>query len=618
MNFKFPKVNFENLTLQNVNLKVFLKPKLLNKVLKQSNQFTRFSVIFLTSLVIASFIMTLFTFYNTITKETADPKAEINEAVVLPFENFNPIYTPKNSVEERITSMLYHPLYNVEFSKFGNSQDGKFVTDTLVEKISWSENKPQQVLNMRLKDNLMFSDNSRITSDDIKYTFDTIKSSKDGNRNFKKLFEELKLNVINDLEFEFVSEFPRSSMIYELNFSPISKKYFEQVPTDKLLQSEQTKAPKVTSGYYKISNNLVQDKDYSDKKLVQNPIQGQGTINFVKLESFKSKNVIKNALTSNWNIKKYDSVLANNISQKKLSIESDAKTNKVDLFIRSYEENPSNPDRPEEITKATSLKQQVFDNNWYFTSYFNTKQEISRSKPSTKADFRNYASCLLIKNSTPSPYQSRVKEDKSITPLPLVSKSNPACNDKLNDANYKLNTNKVYEFNNADSNLVFKILYISFDTNYEKEVNKLFNENPNGKITTEITSLTNNPEKAKEAFSSSDKLAQYDMILYPTQIKNTKLNQELTRSNSVLLGSSSDTQKLEELNKILIEKNFNQNEVDNISKFFTEKSLIANIYNYKLEINHSFKKHIELNENGIITNEFKSWYSKSVRDWFFK
>jgi hypothetical protein len=618
MKSPLPKFNLESFAPSNVNLKVLGKPKIVNTALKSSSPLTKAVVILFIALTIAGLITSIFGVYLVATKDIADPKSEINEAVVLGFNHLNPLFSSKNSVEERITNMLYTPLYQVDYSKFGTSNSAKINTNYLVEKLTWSENKPEQVLNIRLKDNLTFSDGTRLTTDDVKYTFDTIKTLKQGNKNYKKTFEDLKLNTINDLEFEVVSDKPRASMMYDLDFSPVSKKYMETVPLENLLESEQTKKPMVTTGTYKISQSQVQDKDYSDKVQSPNPISSSDTIQFIKLEAFKSKNSRFQASTQTWNIKKYDTVLSNNISQKRLSVESDAKLNKVDLFIRQYEENPIAYDKSQDIKKSLALKQDIIDNNWYFSTYFNTKTDVSRSKPGTKVEFRNYASCLLTNSNLNSDYFSPVAKDKKVLPISMTQTSNPDCSKELKEPNYKLNEEQYLQFNNADPNLVFKILYVGFDNDIEKYLVNIFENNKNGKIKTELTSLTKDTPEVKDAFTNSEKLGKYDLIVYPTQIRSLKNNPELVKSNTILIGSSEDTIKLEELNNLYNDKNFNQKESEDLAKFFTEKSLIANLYNYKTEINHNFKKPVTLGRNGTIGYEFNNWYNKTVKEWFFK
>jgi Bacterial extracellular solute-binding proteins, family 5 Middle len=619
MNFRLPKVNMELFSPANVNFKVLSKPRIVNNALKQATGTTRLAVISLIALTVASFIFTIFGAYLVVTKDIPDPKSEINEAVVMSFNHLNPLFTPKNSVEERLTAMIYTPLYLVEYNKFGTSNSANINTNFLIEKMSWSESKPQQNLTFRLKDNLTFSDGSKLSSADVKYTFDTIKALKNGNVSFKKNIEDLKLNVINDLEYEVVSEKPRTSMMYELDFPVVSKAYMSTVPIESLYESEQSKKPQVTSGTYKISQLQVMEKDYSDKKLVANPIANADSISFIRLDKFVSNNSKPQASTSSWFIKKYDSVLANNLSQKRISIETDAKLNKVDLFIREYEENPNQPDRPEEVKKALTLnKQELLENNWYLSAYFNVKPDISRSKPASKVEFRNFASCILAKSNYLSNFFNPIELDRKFTPISVNLPSSPDCSKNLSDTAYKVGEDGFATFNTADSNLTLKILYLGFDSDYEKHLIDIFQNRTNGKIRTEVQSLTSANAEVKDAFSSLDKLNKYDLIIKPTEINNLKLNPELIKSYTTLIGSNEDTVKLEELNTLYQDKNFNQKETEDLVKFFTEKSLVVNLYNYKTEINHNFRKPIVTTKNGQIGYDFSNWYNKTIKDWFFR
>ncbi len=618
MKFSLPKFNHELFQPQNINFSILGKPKIINKALKQATPLTRTLVIVEVGILIAALITTFFGVYLVATKDIPDPNSEVNEAVVLNFSHFNPLYSPKNSVEDRITKMIYAPLYYVEYEETGTKSNAKLTTKSLVEKYTWDSEKPEQKIQFRLKNNLTFNDGTKLTSEDVKFTFDKIKELSNGNKNFKKSFDDLSLTPISDLEYEVVSTKPRSSMIYDLDFSPVSKKYMESVPIANLYDSDQTKKPTVTTGYFKFSTKLIQDKDYSEKKLVENPILNNDTIQYLKLDRYISKNNNGNTAVNSWNIKKYDSILANNLTQGKSSIESDSKLGKVDLFIRQYSENPLNPDRPEEIKKSLiSLnKQEQINSDWYMNGYFNTKSEVSRTKPSSKQVFRNYASCLLIKNNFPSYYYSTINIQKKSFPIQLNSKLSQNCAENLPEDQFVVGQDGLLNFKSADPSLEFKILYLGYDTEFEKYLIDTFQTK--SKIKTTIINLSDNADELKKSFTSSELLSKYDLVIYPTQINNLKINQEVLKTNSNLIGFGDEVNKIEELNSKYITSGLSQESSDDLTKFFTEKAILINLYNYRTEINHNFRKPITLSKNGEINYEFSTWYNKTVKDWFFK
>jgi Bacterial extracellular solute-binding proteins, family 5 Middle len=618
MKFSLPKFNHELFQPQNINFSILGKPKVINKALKKATPLTRTLVILEFGILIAAIITTFFGVYLVATKDIPDPNSEINEAVVLNFNHLNPIYTPKNSVEDRVTKMLYTPLYHIDYDEIGTKSNAKVTTSSLIEKYNWDSEKPEQKIVFKLKNNLTFNDGSILTSSDVKYTFDKIKELATGNKKYKKSFDDLTLNIINELEYEVVSAKARSSMIYDLDFSPVSKAYMEVVPSANLYDSEQTKTPFVTSGFFKISTKQVQDKDYSEKKQVPNPIIINEATQYLKLDRFISKNNVGGAAVNSWNIKKYDSILATNLAQGKSSIEADSKIGKVDLFIRQYSENPINPDRPEDIKKALiSLnKQDHVNSDWYMNGYFNPRSEVSRTKPATKQVFRNYTSCILIKNNFPSYYYSQLNNQKRSFPIQLNSKLSQNCAENLPEDQYIQDAEGYLSFKSADPGLNFKILYLGYDNDLEKYLVDTLQTK--SKIRTEVISLNSNAEELKKSFASADQLARYDLIIYPTQINNLKLNQEVLKTNSNLLGFGDEVTKIEELNTKFVNGGLTTENSDEIAKFFTEKSLLVNLYNYKTEVNHNFRKPILISKTGEINYEFTGWYNKTVKDWFFK
>jgi hypothetical protein len=617
MKSMFTNFNFSILSPSNINFKVLFKPRIVYNSIKSNTPWIKFIVIFEIAALIASVIMVGFGAYQSITKDVPDPNNEVNEAVLMNFNKFNPIFNSKNSVEERITNMLYMPLYVIENPKFGSSNISKVNTSYLIDRYIWSSDKPEQVVTFKLKPNLKFSNGDALTSEDVKYTFDAIKTNKSTNKKYRQAFQDLELKIVNDLEYEVSSATARPTMLYDLDFSPVSKKYMSLVPIDNLFNSEQTTTPKVTSGFYQISKSQLIDKDYSFKFQSPNPIVGKETINLLKLDKYNSSNSSLHAASPYWVFKKYDTTQATS-TLKRVSIESDIKLNNVDLFIRSYDENPVNPERPEEIKKTLALKQDFINSDRFLNFYFNTKPEISRTKPSTQLALRNFINCKLVNNTFPNWYFENTPKERKSYPIQINSNQPvPDCSKELPDTQFKTDKDSTLAFNTADSNLTLKVINLGYETELEKFLPSIF-ESKLGKIKTEVTGLNNNSELVKQAFASSSILAQFDIVIYPTEIKNLKMNSELSRTVFSLVGDNEDVIKSELLAKSYHDKSFSSKESDELAKFYIEKSLINTYGNFKIEINHNFKNGIKLDNNGSIGYEFVNWYNKTNRDWFFK
>ena len=131
-----PKLNFSVLSPKYIDFKILLKPKVVNKALKDSTSIVRVVIIIQTALLLASFIFLSFGFYSIITKDIVDPNAELNEAVLMSFKRFNPLFDSKNNLEDRITKMLYTPLYTIDYD---NSNTQKINTSYLIDKLNFSK-----------------------------------------------------------------------------------------------------------------------------------------------------------------------------------------------------------------------------------------------------------------------------------------------------------------------------------------------------------------------------------------------------------------------------------------------------------------------------------------------
>lgn len=619
-----PKLNFSVLSPKYIDFKILLKPKVVNKALKDSTSIVRVVIIIQTALLLASFIFLSFGFYSIITKDIVDPNAELNEAVLMSFKRFNPLFDSKNNLEDRITKMLYTPLYTIDYD---NSNTQKINTSYLIDKYSWLEDKPNQGIRFRLKGGLKFSNEQKITSEDIKFTFETIKSGQNTTRKYKKNFEKLRLNIINDLEYDIIAESIRPNLLAELDFVPVSKSYMENIPVNKLIDSQQTLIPKVTSGTYKISDKQINDIDYSPKTASPNPITSNDSVNYLILDKFSSNNTTNQGSSNVWKIKKYDTITSNN-SQKNINIENDTKNNKVDLFIRQYQENSINTETPEVVKKALGLKQDITQNNWTLNAYFNLNSDINRTKPSTKSNFRKFVICKILNNPYSSEYYKTIKDKNRLIPYQINNLSyntqqsegcnNTQTNPELPTSEYVIKNGQL-SFNNSDSLLNMRVAYLGYNKDFEESLKNTLAKDQNTPINTTIVSLTSDPKAVKDAFSNNTILDTYDIIIYPTENNQLKLNQELLKSSGAnLLGNSSDSDKIEELNNKYIEKLYSTQEGEELAKLFSEKTLSASLYSFGTEINHSLKKTPSLDNNKIIGYQFNNWYTKSIKDWFFR
>lgn len=106
----------------------------------------------------------------------------------------------------------------------------------------------------KLKEGITFHDGSKLTSEDVKYTIDTIKN-KENKFKLASDFSFMTVNVIDELNFEIVTDEPFAALLLRLNYVKIiPKAYVEKVGSE-----EFAKAP-IGSGPYKFVERSKDEK----------------------------------------------------------------------------------------------------------------------------------------------------------------------------------------------------------------------------------------------------------------------------------------------------------------------------------------------------------------------
>lgn len=119
------------------------------------------------------------------------------------FDNLNPLY-PQKEIEKVITNIVYPPL--IEFYQ------GK-ISSKYIKNFFFSSDF--LTLQIELKDELKWSDGSKITTDDILFSFESIK--KYGLPEYKRFFENSELKIIDEKKAEFKLKNNDNYFIYNLS-----------------------------------------------------------------------------------------------------------------------------------------------------------------------------------------------------------------------------------------------------------------------------------------------------------------------------------------------------------------------------------------------------------------
>jgi Bacterial extracellular solute-binding proteins, family 5 Middle len=615
------------------DLTIFKRPKLVNMAFKSSSRLTKLFIVVQFGLLLATIILTGIGFYDLITIEVPNPNATINEAVVLNYKRFNPLFNPANSLEDRITKMLYAPLLQMKYESIDNLKGFAKPELVLLKSTPTSINADRSFL-FTLRDDITWSNFEKITTDDIKFTFDLLKKLPNANNNFKTNFAELDIEIRSPQEFIVSSPNPRPNLFYEIGFSPIPKTRFKDIPEDKIFDSQETFAPTLTSGFYKLADKKIKDLDINNNKESQNPVVSQGgeSMVYLALESNSSDNYpnIKIPNSKFWNIKKYDAITSKNLPRiYATTIESNVTkstdSNKTSLFIRNLNEKGSLFESKEEIKDSLKLKQSLITNNWVLSGYFNINPTDDRIKETKKIKFRNYIACGL--------YQTNLDNISNFTSLPIDRRNLPLntrvqlpsdCSEEtknlLQNPDYKLVDDKLKYANNPNP-LSVNILYFGYEQ--DQTITRIKNKiQTDLKVDTVVVSKTNNEEYFTNIFSNSKELDKYDLIILPREVKSYDLNSEFNYNQTNILGSKR-IKELDDLNALLPKYHSSSyNDENNVlTKYLNEQKLSIYFGRFQTEVNHTLIGKVSdiLEEpNGKVEYKFPYWYTTPARDWWFK
>jgi len=408
----------------------FRDPKLVWQVLVQTSYYFKVVLvsIFLALIISVSFL--IYGFYLALTVPVAAQGGTIREGFVGTEINvFNPVLD-LNPVETRIATLLFYPLYKVDYPDYLASQENPKITPILLEKapewLDYNNENPQnryKLLRFTLKEGLKWSNGSEITTEDIEYTVERLREDR-GNSSFREILRKLEFEKLNKRDFIFRSKEPNPGLIYALNFQPIPQKYFNFLSTAELLVDNRSRKPMVTSGLFKFPEGLVQHPNESKTMLVDNPIRdSEGRNMIVVLERNSVQNYDQPMLVQNYIFTRYDSLLEMP-NQTGFSLEKGAISGRVDFFTRSVTANPTTELSSENIQKFLRLNQKVLPTNTYYIAFFNTELGIRQNYTGylINKSLRRYIACYLLDyqpNTKYANFVDLIPKDKRLVPPQL-------------------------------------------------------------------------------------------------------------------------------------------------------------------------------------------------------
>ncbi len=264
-----------------------------SKQLKHLNRFlnkkeTNFiKILFL--IVIASTIFLIYSFVNN--KFVFIPKegGSYVEGVVGYPKNVNPLYSNGNSIDQDLTFLVYSSLL-----KYNNN--GELVGD-LVE--SFNIDNTGKIYTFKIKENVSWHDGSKLTTDDIIFTFNLMKNP-EYRSSFRQAFKDVDIEKIDDYNFSFSIPEPYGPFLSLLTFKIMPKNLWSGYNPDSIILSDLNLMP-IGSGPYKFKslykNKNGEIKEY-ELELNENYYGKKPYIKNLKFEFYIDKQEAINALNN--------------------------------------------------------------------------------------------------------------------------------------------------------------------------------------------------------------------------------------------------------------------------------------------------------------------------------
>ncbi len=174
----------------------------------------------------------------------AAPGGIYTEALIGSMGRLNPMLDWNNAADRDVNRLIFSGL--IRFDSHGLPQPD------LAE--SWGTSVDGTVYNFYLRANAKWHDGTQVTSDDVIYTIELIKSS--GSlfpQDIKDLWSQIEVKRLSDREFQFTLPEPFAPFLDYATFGVLPKHLLENVPADQLASADFNLKP-IGSGPYKFDH----------------------------------------------------------------------------------------------------------------------------------------------------------------------------------------------------------------------------------------------------------------------------------------------------------------------------------------------------------------------------
>ncbi|MEI6728668.1 MAG: ABC transporter substrate-binding protein [bacterium] len=628
-----------------INWNNFTKPELIFKSLIKSPYWLRVGLGVFTISLLISFSFLGIGSYLVLTVETASNGGTITEVVVnSSVQRLNPVLETSSEAERKITSLLFHPLYNVKYPDFlkepGKSPE---IEPVLLKKAPQWQNDDKdtsnnyRVLRFQLRDDIKWSDGSRITVNDIIYSFQRLKEV-GGNLDFNNIFQNYDLDEVPGSTTEFTIQpikpgvGPNPQLIYLANFRPISENFYQSAKNADLRSISNFKSlkPVVSSGFYTFPLKI-SDPDSASKTQIDNPIQKD-------LEDY-SVVVLKKNTIPNFKKESYTDTYIFRLAKKlkdaggsnTYSLEKFAKDKNLDLYSRFI--SPQSEFDSNKIKEITGLNQIIAPTNTYFNLFLNMQATGGGLDGFfINQTLRNYVICNFIDFNLPDSIKNNVEPigiEKRIIPLQFGEDFSPDCTDIEGKLISLKNTNgsKIYTIENDTKSEIKRVkifgtepilsmLFLQDFADYNLAI-----QNQMLKMGLPVQAVNINPSQLDAKLTEK----QYHLAFLPINLvsRNPYAIYGLTGRNLINLVKNDRAKgiEIEEALKNYSNSNFQNTEAKaKLIDFFKNQYTGINLFRGKEEINysnriHDFQKDFPATLSFVeeIYHNLPFWYTDTTR-----
>jgi hypothetical protein len=608
-----------------INWSNFQKISLVLDSMQNATSRVRGVLIVCTIGLLLSIIFLLQGIYLVLTVETANEGGEINEAIYSQsFSNLNPALPLTNDTERKIVDLIYHPLYRISYPDFLNqNQEPKIEPVLLSKEPEIVESGGEKTVNLELKPDLKWSDETPLTSEDVVYTFNLLKTE-EANPDFRDTLENYKITVNSSTNLT-ISQVNKnrgfnSQLKFLLNFYPISKRYFEDKPLSELVKSNKSLQNSVSSGQF-----VVPEKIRNEGKESTNPVPDKSRgFGLIVLEK-NPQNTIRKVYLQRYILKIYADLIDVPGAQNN-SIERASSNKKVDIFSRflSTGSNISSAYTSEKF----GLNQKIIPTNTYYILYANAQSGQWLINPG----LRKYVLCTmenfdLDKNTWAV---EKISSAKQFSPIQLGTNSDSKCQTSKYDLLSQKNKNGRSTYSADDKGIFLdgKIINLNFLLLQEnEEIGKNIQARLKGVgIDSYFTFAKDMGDLDKKI---SDKT--YNIVLLPTTIISQDLYpmygaksrniSGISQNNRFGVESENYGEGIEKLIKEYSDSGLaNSPTKQRLIEFFRNEYISVNLFRAKKEINFSNRVYLsEASFDETVTfvadlyNQIPAWYADTKR-----